>query len=118
MQEGRILCDVTLGVPSVFTKEWVEKRHTPLIQGLLEEILDREVRLQFALLQPQSRTFAEQLGQPKAITPSLFEAPTSGHFLAPTEALNRSEQVSAPNEALEPHCQSLRGSLSPWKPRS
>ena len=100
MQEGRVLCDITLGVPSVFTKEWVEKRHTPLIQGLLEEILDREVRLQFALLQPQSRTFAEQLGQPKAITPSLFEAPTSGHFLAPTEALNRSEQVSAPNEAL------------------
>lgn len=100
MQEGRVLCDITLGVPSVFTKEWVEKRHTPLIQGLLEEILDREVRLQFALLQPQSRTFAEQSGQPKAITPSLFEAPTSGHFLAPTEALSRFEQASAPAEAL------------------
>jgi chromosomal replication initiator protein len=100
MSEGRVLCDIILGVPSVFTKEWVEKRHTPLIQGLFEEILDREVRLQFTLLQPQSRTFDEQLGQPKAITPSLFEAPTSGHFLAPTEALNRSEQDSAPGEAL------------------
>ncbi len=100
MVEGRIICQVILGVPSAFTREWVEKRHTPLIQVLLEEILDREVRLQFALLQPQSRTFAEQSGQPKAITPSLFEAPTDGHFLAPTEALNRSEQVSAPNGAL------------------
>lgn len=100
MVEGRILCQVVLGVPSAFTREWVEKRHTPLIQGLLEEILDREVRLQFALLQPQSRTFAEQSGQPRAITPSLFEAPTDGHFLAPTEALTRFEQESAPTGAL------------------
>ena len=112
MSEGRILCDITLGVPSAFTREWVEKRHTPLIQGLLEEVLDREVRLQFALLQDQSRTSAEQPGHPRAITPSLFEAPTNGHFLAPTDALNRFEQVSASDEALvaalpEPQGESL-----------
>jgi chromosomal replication initiator protein len=135
MTEGRVVCQVVLGVPSAFTKEWVEKRHTPLILGLLEEILDREVRLQFSLLQPQSRTFAEQPGHTRAITPSLFEAPTSGHFLAPTEALSRSEQESAPAEALvaalpEPQGEPLtleaeivvvptpRMPLAPPKPRS
>lgn len=41
---------VTLGVPSAFTREWVEKRHAPLIAGLFEEILDRDdVRLRFVL---------------------------------------------------------------------
>lgn len=102
MHEGMMLSEITLGVPSVFTREWVEKRHTPLIQSLLEEILDHDVRLQFALLPKQSRTFAGESGQPKAITPSLFEAPTDGHLLAPTEALNRIEQGSAPQGALVP----------------
>ncbi len=42
--------EITLGVPSAFTREWVEKRHAPLIAGILEEILDRDVHLRFALL--------------------------------------------------------------------
>lgn len=41
--------EVTLGVPSAFTREWVEKRHAPLIKSLLEEILDKDVRLRFVL---------------------------------------------------------------------
>lgn len=40
---------IILGVPSAFTREWVSQRHGPLIQGLLEEILDRDVRIRFVL---------------------------------------------------------------------
>lgn len=51
---------ITLGVPSAFTREWVEKRHASLIQTLLEEILDRDVRMRFVLVPkepPASDTF-------------------------------------------------------------
>ena len=41
---------ITLGVPSAFTREWVEKRHAGLIQGILEEILDQRVQVKFALI--------------------------------------------------------------------
>ncbi len=41
---------ITLGVPTAFTREWVEKRHAPTIQNLLEEILDRDVRVRFTLV--------------------------------------------------------------------
>jgi|GEM_PF-26415 len=50
---------VTLGVPSAFTREWVEKRHSGLIQGILEEILDGAVTVSFALL-PKERDAAAQ----------------------------------------------------------
>jgi chromosomal replication initiator protein len=46
---GRPVFEVTLGVPSAFTREWVEKRHSTVIAGALEEILDRDVRLRFVL---------------------------------------------------------------------
>ena len=59
---------VTLGVQTAFTREWVEKRHAPTIQSLLEEILDRNVRLKFALL---PRKEADAPGRMQ--TPSLFD---------------------------------------------
>ena len=47
--DPRRTVEVTLGVPSAFTREWVEKRHSALIAGILEEILDRDVAVKFAL---------------------------------------------------------------------
>jgi chromosomal replication initiator protein len=48
-ERDRPVTVVTLGVPSVFTREWVEKRHAALIASLLEEAIDRDVRLKFVL---------------------------------------------------------------------
>ena len=39
-ERGRTVHSVTLGAPSVFTREWVEKRHAPLISQTLEEVFD------------------------------------------------------------------------------
>ena len=47
--DGRMHCNVILGMPSAFTREWVEKRHATLIAQVLEEILDCDVRLKFQL---------------------------------------------------------------------
>ncbi|MES2463609.1 MAG: DnaA N-terminal domain-containing protein, partial [Armatimonadota bacterium] len=46
---GTAVYAITLGVPSAFTREWVSQRHGPLIQGLLEEVLDHDVRVRFVL---------------------------------------------------------------------
>jgi chromosomal replication initiator protein len=61
---------VTLGVPTAFTREWVEKRHAPTIQTLLEEILDRNVQLRFLLIPREVRP-------QKAVSPppTLFDTP-------------------------------------------
>ena len=60
--------EITLGVPSAFTREWVEKRHASLIAGLLEEILDRDVRLRFALLPKEPP--AAGVGVPPTVLPT------------------------------------------------
>lgn len=88
---------ITLGVPSAFTREWVEKRHAPLIQGLLEEILDRDVRVHFTLLPRLSRTDVEAAAHARAVTPNLFEdtATTSGQHLAPTDTIRPLTDVTA-----------------------
>ncbi len=63
---------MTLGVPSAFTREWVEKRHAPLIKSLLEEIFDKDVRLRFVLT---PREKGEQAAaQPAAFPPAGEEA--------------------------------------------
>jgi len=94
---GLARCAITLGVPSAFTREWVEKRHAPLIQGLLEEILDKDVRVHFTLLPRLSRTEVETTAHARAVTPNLFEdsATSTGQHLAPTEELSRLQQVPA-----------------------
>jgi chromosomal replication initiator protein len=70
-ENNKPVYQITLGVPSAFTREWVEKRHAPLIAGLLEEILDRDVRLSFTLLPKET---ARVKGASLA-APSLFDAP-------------------------------------------
>lgn len=73
---------VTLGVQTAFTREWVEKRHAPTIQNLLEEILDRDVRLRFTLVakDPPKEKAA------KPATPSLFDAPAPERKKSESEA--------------------------------
>jgi chromosomal replication initiator protein len=59
--------EVTLGVPSAFVREWVETRHATLIKSLLEEILDKDIRLRFVLTpRPKSETTGAQPGLPLA----------------------------------------------------
>ena len=77
-ERDRPVCVITLGVQTAFTREWVEKRHAPTIQGLLEEILDRNVRVKFSLL-PK-----ETLQKPQ--TPSLFDDDPIPATKATTEA--------------------------------
>jgi chromosomal replication initiator protein DnaA len=73
--------EIILGVPSAFTREWVEKRHAPLIAGILEEILDRDVRLRFAILpkDPPAGAAAPRMPAGAPITPR------SGTTAAPPE---------------------------------
>jgi chromosomal replication initiator protein len=66
-RSGPAISTVTLGVPSAFTREWVEKRHSPVIRGLLEEILDRDIQLRFVIA-PAPRS-----GAPSAHNLSLFD---------------------------------------------
>ena len=47
---------ITLGCPSAFAREWVEKRHGLLIASILEEILDCNVRLTFGLSPKEERS--------------------------------------------------------------
>lgn len=65
--KGKSVYLIVMGAPSAFAREWVEKRHGVLIAQILEEILDRDVRLSFAL------TPREQSGSADAPAPSLFE---------------------------------------------
>ena len=111
--------EITLGVPSAFTREWVEKRHAPLIAGILEEILDRDVRLRFALLPKEPpadaaaattpaptlpapaaasaarRPLPDAPGAPASAT-GLFDA-ASGDTLAPATARPPERPVITPN---------------------
>lgn len=98
VEGGLPRCEIVLGVPSAFTREWVEKRHAPLIQGLFEEILDRDVRVSFSLLSKQSRTDVEAVNHARTVTNSLFEdtAASNGQHLAPTDADSHLDQASAP----------------------
>jgi chromosomal replication initiator protein len=65
---------ITLGVPSAFTREWVENRHGGLICGTLEEILDHDVRLRFSLLPREAANAREgRSGRAKAALPGLFD---------------------------------------------
>ena len=97
LEGGITRCAIVFGVPSAFTREWVEKRHAPLIQGLLEEILDRDVRVSFTLLARQSRTDVELASHARAVTHGLFEetAASNGQHLAPIDAQSRLNQASA-----------------------
>ncbi|MDX1931523.1 MAG: chromosomal replication initiator protein DnaA [Capsulimonadales bacterium] len=66
---GKNIYLITLGVPSAFTREWVEKRHASLIAGILEEIFDRDVRLEF-VLSPREKPASD--GRGKTPFPALF----------------------------------------------
>ncbi len=67
---GRLVVAITLGVPSAFTREWVEKRHAPLIVSVFEEILDRTVILRFALLPKDADGgTASRLAPPTPVAP-------------------------------------------------
>ncbi|MBC8101924.1 MAG: chromosomal replication initiator protein DnaA [Cytophagales bacterium] len=71
---GPPVCIITLGVPSAFTREWVSQRHGPLIQGLLEEMLDREVRVRFVLTaREKTGTAPVAPAAPAPRAPNLFD---------------------------------------------
>lgn len=72
--DGVPVCEITLGVPSAFTREWIEKRHAPVIAQVLEETLDCTVSLQFVLSSPESAT--SRTGQTALPFDSVPEAPT------------------------------------------
>jgi chromosomal replication initiator protein len=64
--KSKSVYQITLGAPSAFAREWVEKRHGVLISQVLEEILDRDVRLTFGLS-------PRETAQNSVSAPSLFE---------------------------------------------
>lgn len=73
--EGILVYQINLGVPSAFTREWVEKRHSALIADVLGEILDRDVRLTFSIT-PRSERGDSSTGSRGSRTPagpSLFD---------------------------------------------
>jgi chromosomal replication initiation ATPase DnaA len=76
---GAVLYVITLGVPSAFTREWVSQRHGPLIQGLLEEVLDHDVRVKFVLT-PREKP---PTGTAAARTRNLFTEETENAAPAP-----------------------------------
>ena len=59
---------ITLGVPSAFTREWVEKRHAGLIQSILEEILDQPVQVKFTLIDKADKLQTEKAQSEKSQT--------------------------------------------------
>ncbi|GAB4458377.1 MAG: hypothetical protein OHK0029_19490 [Armatimonadaceae bacterium] len=80
-EKGISVYHVTLGVPSAFTREWVEKRHAHLIADVLGEILDCDVRLTFSIV-PREKSSPPAAGASagRAAAPaagSLFDTPTS-----------------------------------------
>ena len=76
--------NVVLGVPSAFTREWVEKRHAGVIAGVLEEILDCDVRLKFALTPRDDASGATPSVSPRLSPSPALAAPASS---APLSAL-------------------------------
>lgn len=99
----RVLCRITLGVPSAFTREWVEKRHASLIAGVLEEVLDRDVRVQFVLSPRNARTEGAQAGAPSG-GPSAPPARTLNLFGESEVAtsLPATKPTGSPEKALPP----------------
>jgi chromosomal replication initiator protein len=85
---------ITLGVPSAFTREWVSQRHGPLIQGLLEEVLDHDVRVRFVLT-PREKTGA---GPAAVRGKNLFSEEASG--AGPSAATRADSNTGAPQDAL------------------
>ncbi len=90
---GKILLKITLGVPSAFTREWVEKRHSSLIAGVLEEILDRDVQLSFALT---PKTKNDGTGA-RAATLSLFDESEQPAATATATPAGRKTAAAAPS---------------------
>ena len=80
---------------TAFTREWVEKRHAPLIQSLLEEILDRTVRVKFALLPKKEGSEPGRMQ-----TPSLFDDDVPKKL--PEGAPSRPEPPARPAASAEP----------------
>ncbi len=77
--------EVTLGVPSAFTREWVEKRHAPLIKNLLEEILDKDLRLRFLLLPKEGTDKGLTEGPPVSPPPPVPATPATAAAAAQAE---------------------------------
>lgn len=89
--EGRTHCNVVLGVPSAFTREWVEKRHTVLIAQVLEEILDCDVRVRFALTprdtEPASAAAAKPVPPPPPAPVPHQPSPSGGDLFGDADGL-------------------------------
>ena len=116
---------ITLGVPSAFTREWVSQRHGPLIQGLLEEILDKDVRIRFVLTPRDKASTSTAAVRANPANPSSREEETdAAKISAPTkhnlkagsqkqnasssagglfeETPNSADETSAADETLKP----------------
>ena len=72
--DNRTHCNVLLGVPSAFTREWVEKRHTSVIAQVLEEILDCDVRVTFTLTPRETPAAATAAA---GVTPAASRTPAA-----------------------------------------
>jgi chromosomal replication initiator protein len=83
---------ITLGVPSAFTREWVEKRHASLISGILEEILDRDVQLRFTLTPRETPNSRDSR---RAAAPSLFDEVPEPQIPAPTASSETAKSAPA-----------------------
>lgn len=112
--------EITLGVPSAFTREWVEKRHAPLIAGILEEILDRDVRLRFALLPkepPGNAALAATTPAPPPAAASAARQPFPDATGAPAPAIGLFEAATGDTLAPAPGS-AERSAASPNRART
>lgn len=83
-ESGISVYQITLGVPSAFTREWVEKRHSALITDVLAEILDRDVQLTFVISPRDSaKGGAASRNTAQQATPRLFDSSVKESASAP-----------------------------------
>ncbi len=101
-ESGISVYHITLAVPSAFTREWVEKRHSALISDVLAEILDQEVQLTFAISPRDSAkgTAASRNPSTQPSSPGLFDAPSEETPL--TQPATRPLDVAPVSETPQP----------------